>query len=150
MKRCFILLVEDDANDVFFVSDAVRRAGIEWPVEVSTDGQQAIDSLLQASNRALQPNAVNPCFVLLDLNLPRKTGLEVLRWIRQDSPWKTLPVIVLTSSTSEADMKQAYGLGANSYVIKPSDGTKLRELAQLLKQFWLGYKAPLGKFPVKA
>ena len=139
MKRCFILLVEDDENDVFFVTDALRRVGIELPIEVANDGQQAIDILAQAGNGVRQPGSPNPCFVLLDLNLPRRTGLEVLDWIRQDSSWKTLPVIVLTSSTSEMDMKQAYAQGANSYVIKPSDGTKLREFAQLLKQYWLGW-----------
>ena len=139
MKSCFILLVEDDANDVFFISDAFRRAGLDVPLEIANDGQRAIDHLLNAGERAGRPEAASPCLVLLDLNLPRRTGLEVLAWIRRDSPWKLLPVIVLTSSTSETDMKQAYGLGANSYIIKPSDGTKLRELAQLLKQYWLGW-----------
>jgi CheY-like chemotaxis protein len=65
--------------------------------------------------------------------------MEVLKWIRQESPWKTLLVIVLTSSTSESDMHDAYAHGANSYIIKPADATRLREVAQLLKSYWFGW-----------
>ena len=139
MKKDFsILLVEDDTDDVFFVSEALRRSGIDLPLEVASDGQQAIDFLSKADESGIVQGGV-PCLVLLDLNLPRKSGLEVLRWIRQDSPNKSMIVIVLTSSTSDTDMAQAYLLGANSYIIKPSDATRLRELGQLLKQYWLGW-----------
>jgi len=139
MRNGFILLVEDDADDVYFVSEALRRSGIHLPLEVAHDGQKAVDLLLKAGHSVVPAEATHPCLVLLDLNLPRKTGLEVLKWIRQESPWKTLIVIVLTSSTSDSDMEQAYLLGANSYILKPSDATKLRELGQLLKQYWLGW-----------
>lgn len=139
MKKDFsILLVEDDADDVFFVSEALRRSGIDLPLEVASDGQQAMDLLSKTEESGLDRGRV-PCLVLLDLNLPRKSGLEVLRWIRQDSPNKSVIVIVLTSSTSDADVAQAYLLGANSYIIKPSDATRLRELGQLIKQYWLGW-----------
>ncbi len=134
-----ILLVEDDADDVYFISDALRRSGIELPLHVAKDGQEAVDFLIQAGERVTEVDAVNPRLVLLDLNLPRKMGLEVLKWIRQESCWRTIIVIVLTSSTSDSDMNQAYLLGANSYIIKPSDATKLREVALLLKQYWLGW-----------
>jgi len=137
-----ILLVEDDADDVFFISDALRRSGIELPLNVVNDGQAAVDFLRETAERATHAEDLRPGLVLLDLNLPRKTGLEVLRWIRQESVWKTLIVIILTSSTSESDIEQAYSLGANSYIIKPSDATKLRELGQLLKQYWLGWNQP--------
>ena len=137
MKNCSILLVEDDADDVFFISDALRRSGIDLPLDVANDGQAAIDFLIEARERARLPEPVKLCLVLLDLNLPRKHGLEVLQWIRQESLWKTLVVLVLTSSTSETDMNQAYLLGTNAYLIKPTDATKLRELGQLVKQFWL-------------
>ena len=135
----FILHVEDDANDVYFVARALRGSGVELPVEVVNDGQSAIDFLHNAADRIARPEAAKPCLIILDLNLPHKSGLEVLKWIRQESRWKTIIVLVLTSATSEADMNQAYLLGANAYVIKPSDATKLRELGQLLKQFWLGW-----------
>ena len=139
MRKCFILHVEDDADDVFFFSDALRRSGIEFPVEVARDGQAAIDSLVQAGKHAADPERLSPCVVLLDLNLPRKTGLEVLTWIRRESLFPTLTVIILTSSTSESDMHQAYLLGANSYIVKPTDATKLREIGQLLKAYWFGW-----------
>ena len=134
-----ILLVEDDADDVYFVSQALERSGVEMPLDVVNDGQAAIDYLLKASESVKKAEALTPRLVLLDLNLPHRTGLEVLKWIRQESFWKTLIVIVLTSSTSASDMNQAYLLGANSYVIKPSDATKLRELGALLKSYWLGW-----------
>jgi DNA-binding response OmpR family regulator len=84
--------------------------------------------------------------VLLDLNLPRKSGLEVLKWIRSNSALNNIIVIVLTSSTSEDDMREAYARGANAYVIKPADPTRLRELAQLVKDFWLTW----NQFPPPA
>jgi len=134
-----ILLVEDDADDVFFISRALRGSGLEIALDVVNDGQAAVDFFLKASERGINGDTPTPCLVLLDLNLPVKSGLEVLKWIRQQSPWKTLIVIVLTSSTSEADMTQAYTLGANSYVIKPSDATKLSEFGQFVKGYWFGW-----------
>ena len=129
-----ILLVEDDANDVFFVSRALAGV-IDAPLEVVSDGQAAIDYIA----RGTKPE---PCVALLDLNLPRKSGLEVLKWVRQQSKLPTLIVIVLTSSTAEADIEQAYRLGANSYVIKPTDATKLKEFAELVKRYWLVWNEP--------
>lgn len=140
MKRnCSILHVEDDADDVYFVSRALRSNGIDLPVNVVNDGQSAIRFLEQTDTQSIEGSATRPCLILLDLNLPHKSGLEVLRWIRQESRLKTTIVLVLTSSTSEMDMNQAYLLGANAYVIKPSDATRLQELGLLLKQFWLGW-----------
>ncbi len=136
-KNSSILLVEDDPDDVYFVSDALRRSGVELPLEIVHDGQEAMAFLRKATEPIA--DASRPCLVLLDLNLPRRTGFDVLKWIREDLNWKELVVIVLTSSTSEADMERAYLLGANSYLIKPSDATKLREIAQLLKHYWLGW-----------
>jgi CheY-like chemotaxis protein len=132
-----ILHVEDDADDVYFVSRALRDSGIELPLEVANNGQAAINFLREAGERASHPESVKPCLVILDLNLPHKSGLEVLKWIRQESRWKTLVVLVLTSSNSESDMNEAYLLGANAYILKPSDATRLRELGDLLNHFWL-------------
>ena len=138
-KGAAILLVEDDADDAYFVSRAVRAAGLDVPLEVANDGQAAIDYLAAAVERRERGDGAQPCLILLDLNLPRKSGLEVLKWIRSAANWKTMIVIVLTSSTSEADMNAAYSLGANSYLVKPSDATKLTELGQLLKGYWFGW-----------
>ena len=138
MNRIYsILHVEDDANDVYFVARALRDSGVELPVTVAPDGQAAIDLLIQLG--ASRGKGECPCLVLLDLNLPRRSGLEVLEWIRHQAGWKTMVVLVLTSSNAEADMIRAYSLGANAYVVKPSDATKLREFGRLLKEFWLGW-----------
>jgi len=143
MGRPSILLVDDDENDVFFIKDALRRTGVDLPLDVATDGQAAIDHL--AGARVNGQGSFQPGLVLLDLNLPRRSGLEVLKWIRQDPFWQTLIVVVLTSSTSASDRHQAYSLGANSYVIKPTDATRLRELIKLLAEYWLGWnQSPFG------
>jgi CheY-like chemotaxis protein len=137
--NCSILLVEDDADDVYFISRALRSSGLDTPLEVVNDGQAAIDFISRAGERAQQPGATIPCLVLLDLNLPHKSGLEVLKWIRRESDFKSVIVIVLSTSTSEDVMNRAYLRGANSSVIKPTDATKLGELAQYLKGFWFGW-----------
>ena len=134
----YILLVEDDADDVFFFSRALRDSGLETPLEVVNDGQAAVNFLAAAGLRSGGNQLSVPGLIVLDLNLPLKSGLEVLKWIRQESVWKTIIVIVLTSSTSESDMNQAYLLGANSYVIKSSDATQLRQFGHFLKSYWFG------------
>jgi len=134
-----ILLVEDDADDVFFISRALRGSGLDLTLEVVNDGRAAVDFLTKVAEGNRHVEALSPCLVLLDLNIPFKSGLEVLKWIRAHSALKTIIVIVLTSSTSETDMTQAYTLGANSYVIKPSDATRLAEFGQFLKGYWFGW-----------
>lgn len=134
-----ILLVEDDADDVYFISRALRGSGVEMPLEVANNGQAAIEVLSRAGDPGQLTAVPTPCLVLLDLNLPHKSGLEVLKWIRRESYFKNIIVIVLTSSTSDDDMHQAYALGANSYLIKPSDATKLAELGHFLKGYWFGW-----------
>ena len=138
-KEAGILLVEDDADDVYFVSRAIRSSGLEVALQVVNDGQAAVDFLTTVALQGPITAGFQPCLVLLDLNLPRKSGMEVLRWIRNDPNWRLLIVIVLTSSTSDADLSNAYSLGANSYLIKPSNATKLEELGQYLKGYWFGW-----------
>ncbi len=138
-QNCSILLVEDDANDQYFISRAFRQMEIPAHLDSVWDGQGAIDFLTTAPRQQVNKEEASPRIVLLDLNLPHKSGLEVLKWIRKESEWKTIIVIVLTSSTSEDDMHQAYASGANAYVIKPADPSQLREFAQLLKDFWLNW-----------
>jgi len=136
-RHCSILMVEDDADDVYFMTRALQESGLKARVDVVNDGQSAVNFLRDASlvdRRAT--DALTPCLVLLDLNLPVKQGLDVLKWIRQESTWETIIVVILTSSTAETDMRKAYSLGANSYVIKPTDATKLTQLAEHIKGFW--------------
>ncbi len=135
-SKC-ILLVEDDQNDVFFLEYAFESAGINNPIRVVTDGQQAIDYLQgrgRFSDRAIHPM---PSLVLLDLKLPVKMGFDVLKWMRQQTRFQTLPVIVLTSSSDILDVDEAYRLGARSYVVKPVSVDKRLELANAIKKYWL-------------
>jgi CheY-like chemotaxis protein len=140
-----ILYAEDEENDVFFMQRAVEKAGISNPLVVVPDGQAVIDYCSGShcySNRHEHPL---PCLLLLDLNLPRKSGLEVLKWIRNEPALSTLPVIVLTSSLQDVDIHRAYVQGANSYLVKPSRPDGLVALAQTIKEFWLTQNRTAGK-----
>lgn len=131
-----ILQVEDDSNDVFFLQYAMKKAGVGDPIQVATDGQQAIDYLKGAGPFADRQKFPLPCLVLLDLKLPYVMGLEVLRWIRTQSGL-AMPVIMLTASGEEADIAEAYRLGASAFLIKPSQANKLGDMVMAIKDFWL-------------
>ena len=132
-----ILHVEDREEDVFLMNYAFKRADIKLPVHVAEDGQKAIDYLAGAGQFADRERYPIPCLVLLDLQLPFKTGLEVLSWLRQQPSLKSLIVIVLTSSIFEGDVRRAYELGANAFLVKPSSAEELVRMCRALKDFWL-------------
>ena len=131
-----ILVVEDDENDVFFLQKAIKRAGIEIPVHVASDGRKALDYLDGAGAFADREEFPLPTLVLLDLKLPQVMGLDVLRWIRQ-RPELLFPVIILSASSNEADIEAAYRLGANAYLVKPGVAAKLLDMVRAIKDFWL-------------
>ncbi len=131
-----ILQVEDDANDVFFFQRAMKKAGANNPIQVVTDGQQAIDYLKGSGKYADRELFPLPSLVLLDLKLPHVMGLEVLRWIRQQ-PGPVLPVVILSASGEWADISTAYQLGANAVLMKPSEAGKLEDMVRSIKDFWL-------------
>lgn len=131
-----ILQVEDDSNDVFLLQHAMTKAGVENPIQVATDGRQAIDYLSGAGKFADREEFPLPCLVLMDLKLPHVMGLNVLKWIRQQ-PGRPLVVIMLTASGEDADIAAAYRLGANAFLTKPSKSSVLVEMAKALKDFWL-------------
>jgi CheY-like chemotaxis protein len=142
MKNDPILLVEDDDNDIFLMQRMVNKAGIPNTLKVARDGREALDYVAgrgQFANRAEFPL---PRLVLLDLNLPGKSGLEILKWIREQPALETLLVIVLTSSNAERDIHDAYRLGANSYLVKPSNPDELLEMFNALKLYWLKHNQP--------
>lgn len=138
-----ILLVEDDKNDVFFLQYAFEMAGVANPLQVVVDGQQAIDYLAGAGIYADRNRYPFPCLVLLDLKLPVRMGLDVLRWIQQQPNLRNLLVIVLTSSSDLLDVDEAYRLGARSFLVKPLSVDKRLEMAKALKTYWLD----LNEFP---
>ncbi|PSN13581.1 two-component system response regulator [filamentous cyanobacterium CCT1] len=134
-----ILLVEDNPKDVFLVQRAARRAGVTTPLQVVSDGDAALNYLSGVapySDRAAHPL---PVLVLLDLKLPRRSGAEVLSWIRQQPRLRRLPVVVLTSSREYADINRIYDLGANAYIVKPADLDQLVEILKTLNLHWITY-----------
>jgi CheY-like chemotaxis protein len=133
-----ILQVEDDPNDVFFLQQAMSNAGVAHPIQVATNGQQAIDYLQGAGQFSDRIQFPMPCLVLLDLKLPCVMGLEVLKWIH-DQDGTPPVVIVLTASAEEGDIATAYRLGANAFLTKPPEPTKFNEMARAIKDFWLTF-----------
>lgn len=134
-----ILLVEDSPDDVFLMKRALKAAHVLNPLHVVTDGQQAIDYLSGKDQYSQREKFPLPCFTLLDLKLPHVSGLEVLKWIKEQASLRALPVLVLTSSGEPADIEQAYQLGANSYFVKPSSSEKLTDVVGLIARYWLQY-----------
>jgi len=133
-----ILLVEDDENDVFFFRRATELVGIKHPIEVARDGQEAIDICSGSGKFAGRSDCLAPGLVILDLNLPRLSGFEVLRWLRQNPITARIIVVVFTSSSAEGDVSRAYAAGANSYLVKRATPEGLVELLKLIKAYWLG------------
>ncbi len=136
-----ILLVEDEESDVFFLRQAMQKAGVLNSLHVVSDGQEAIDYFKGAGKFADREGFPLPSLVLLDLKLPRVMGLDVLKWIRQQSKVAVI-VVILSSSQEEADIATAYRLGANGYLVKPTDVGQLTDMAKSIKDFWLMQNTP--------
>lgn len=138
-----VLLVEDDPDDVFFLRDAFKKTGMQDALRVVRDGEEAVAYLLGLAayaDRTLHPL---PALVLLDLKLPRKSGLEVLEWRRGRPELMRIPVIVLTSSQSEDDLNKAYEFGANSYLVKPISSDAQLDMVKAIQGYWIA----LNKVP---
>ena len=132
MNDGLILLVEDNPDDVTLTLRALKRNNIRNQVKVAADGEEALDYLLPTAG-----DPVKPALILLDVNLPKLGGLDVLRRLRDDVRTATLPVVVLTTSNEERDIIESYRLGANSYVRKPVVFGDFVEAARVLGLYWL-------------
>lgn len=132
-----ILLVEDNHKDVFLIQRAIRKAEIKASVQVVSDGDAAVQYL--AGEMLFRDRTVHPLpvLILLDLKLPRRSGAEVLMWLRQQPELKRLPVVVLTSSREYTDVNQLYDLGVNAYMVKPPTFDNLVEIIKTLNLHWL-------------
>jgi CheY-like chemotaxis protein len=142
-----ILLVEDNSDDVTLTERALKKAHISNKLVVAKDGAEALDYLFSTGNRADKDLNTTPDIILLDINLPKIDGLEVLKRIRTGNSTKLLPVVILTSSKEDKDLINAYALGANSYIRKPVNFTQFVEAIQQLSLYWLvlNETAPCGR-----
>ena len=133
----FILLVEDNPNDELLARRALKKNAITNQLFVARDGVEALDFLLGTGGHAQRDTTQTPALVLLDLNLPRIDGFEVLRRIRAHERMRHLPVVVLTSSDEEPDVRKCYELGVNSYIRKPIDFDEFVNTVKELGLYWL-------------
>lgn len=143
ITQACLLVVEDDANDVLLLNRALRNVGVARPVRFVGDGEEAV-AYLEGSG-AFVDRAANPlpALVLLDLKLPRRSGFEVLAWLRAQVGLRRLPVVVFSSSSEAIDVNRAYDLGANSYVTKPVEYHALLDVVRELERWWMEFnRAP--------
>ena len=137
-KPC-VLLVEDNPDDVDLIAHAFRKAQVSPPLEVVGDGESAIEYLTGRAAFEDDERRSLPAFVLLDLKLPRKSGFAVLEWIRATLSLRHVPVVVLTSSGQDRDIRRAYDLGANSYFVKPVRRDALIDMVQVINRYWADF-----------
>ena len=129
-----ILLADDDADDRLLVREAFEENHLLNVMDTVEDGEELMDYLYRRGK--FTENAVRPSMILLDLNMPRKSGLEALREIRADADLRSIPVVVLTTSKAEEDIIRSYELGVNSFIVKPVTFESLVELVRTLGRYW--------------
>ena len=139
MPEAPILQVEDDENDVLLLQYAFECAGLERAVHAVSDGQEAIDYLAGEGTFADRSRHPIPCMVLLDIKLPRRSGLEVLQWMRAREDLRGIIVIMFSASSYHDEISQAYRSGANSFLIKPAGADELTKLVQVIKAYWFDH-----------
>ncbi len=149
MKDTTILLVEDNADDQMLTLKAFERVGLPDAVRVVKDGVEALDYLFARGRYADRDSCPKPALVLLDLKLPKLSGLEVLRQIRSHEETCFIPVVVLTSSVEHSDVVSCYRSSGNSYIRKPIDFNQFKEAISLIKRYWLELNHPVIPAKVK-
>ena len=132
-KPIEILLIEDSTTDILITQEALHEARLPNHLNIVEDGVKALDFLRQIGSYAQAPR---PDLILLDLNLPRKNGQEVLAEIKNDPGLQQIPIVVLTTSSAEEDIIKAYALHANCYVVKPLDFISFVEVIRSIRHFW--------------
>lgn len=129
-----ILLVEDNPMDLDLTLQALEGSGVANPIVACRDGEEALEYM----NQHRSPGDLQvPIVVLLDLRLPKVDGIEVLRQARSDPVWRQVPIVVMTTSRESRDIEAAYGLGVNSYIVKPVDFLTFTEVVKSIKVYWL-------------
>lgn len=145
-RRLRILHVEDNIGDVRLIAEALKETGRDHEIAVAFDGVEALDYLYRRGRYA---DARRPELILLDLNLPKKSGLEVLAEINADKELRQIPVVVFTSSSAPQDISRAYALNANFYITKPADLNELFNMVGELEKYWANGAKPPPRPAVK-
>ena len=136
-ERYTILLVEDDLNDIFLVKRAFKMARSQNPLQVVTDGQEAIQYLRGDGKYSDRRTYPLPKLIVMDIKMPRLSGFEVLEWVKGDGkPLRRIPVVIVSSSGNPADVNRAYELGANAYMVKPVEFRAVEHLFESITHYW--------------
>jgi CheY-like chemotaxis protein len=137
-----ILLVEDDADDAMLIQRAMSKADLTAPIHRVEDGEAACNYLAGHGRYADRAKHPLPTLILLDIKLPRRSGLEVLRWVRASPALAKVVIVMLTSSREHKDIDEAYACGANSYLVKPISPAGMQDLIKTLGLYWLSHNEP--------
>ena len=131
-----LLLVEDDPGDLALLKFGLEQGGGEYELRVAKNGEEALDFLLKSTDRG---KGHCPDLILLDLNLPKISGHDVLRAVKRNAKLRAIPIVVLTSSSARSDITTAYNEGANSYLRKPDSLNELLDLMRTIQHYWLNF-----------
>ena len=134
MKDIFILIAEDDADDRFLLQAAFEENGFKDTLQFVENGVEVLDFLHNLINK---DDAALPRFILLDLNMPKKDGREVLKELKQHQQFKKIPVVIFSTTNNEQEMRRCYELGANSYITKPNSFEGLLKTVAALRSYWM-------------
>ena len=132
-----ILMVDDDVDDKLLTEKALEKNRVINPLVFLADGEELMDYLSRKNKYANLSGTPKPCFILLDLNMPRMDGREALKLLKSDPEFRKIPVVVLTTSKAEEDILRSYDLGANSFITKPVNFNDLVAMMDSLKNYWL-------------
>ena len=141
-EKLIILLAEDDPNDVMLMQMALAKSGLTLPVQVATDGADAMAYLKGEGQYADREQYPFPRVLITDIKMPRVSGLELLKWLQDHPECNLIPKIVLSSSQQEKDVTRAYQLGTNCYFVKPRTFSELKELVRVAIDFWSACELP--------
>ncbi len=142
-----VVIVEDDPNDAELIARVLKKHNLAENLVLLKDGAEALDFLLAPGGHVPAAADAFPRVVFLDLKLPKVDGIEVLRQMKADARTRTLPIVILTSSTEQRDLKEAYELGANSFVAKPIQFEEFSQAVAQLAQYWLVLNKPPVRWP---
>ncbi len=137
-KRTVVIIAEDDPDDRLLIRDAIHEASERADIHFVNDGAEMLDYLHHRGRFNLSSSAPLPELILLDLNMPRKGGMEVLEEIKRDPVLRSIPVVVLTTSRSPEQVSRSYELGGNGYITKPNSYTELVQVMKTLDSYWFG------------